>query len=215
MADLEWCDAKGWWIPKKDKKESTMTKPQEILDGFKGLTRHYMVELGEIPDREGYSISGSEDFMKFLITALEKNKHQESIPKAGEFREITWPTEAVKHDQGKARFDLIPPEFMFALAEILTFGANKYADRNWELGMPWGRVYAALMRHMWCWWAGKAPTAKSFLFGELDEETGKSHLWHAACCLCFLVTFEERASGTDDRFTAVKENTPNDTTKEK
>ena len=39
----------------------------------------------------------------------------------------------------------------------------------------------------------------SFLFGELDGETSFSHLWHAACCLMFLVTYEERADGTDDR----------------
>ena len=110
----------------------------------------------------------------------------------------TWNT-ATKLDEGKVRFDLIPPELLFAVADILTFGANKYASRNWEKGMDWGRVFGALMRHMWCWWGGKGPTTKSFLFEELDDETGKSHLWHAACCITFLITFEERGCGTDDR----------------
>tara|TARA_R110000737_G_scaffold251008_1_gene260587 strand:+ start:145 stop:975 length:831 start_codon:yes stop_codon:yes gene_type:complete len=72
-------------------------------------------------------------------------------------------------------------------------------DRNWELGMDWSRTFGALMRHMWYWWAGKGPTTKSFLFGSTDEETGHSHLWHAACCLAFLVTYEERNVGKDDR----------------
>ena len=39
-----------------------------------------------------------------------------------------------KDDQGKARFELIAPEFLFALARVLTFGAAKYADRNWLKG---------------------------------------------------------------------------------
>lgn len=72
-------------------------------------------------------------------------------------------------------------------------------ERNWELGMKWGRVFGALMRHMWCWWGGKSPTSKSFLFGELDDETKFSHLWHAGCCIAFLITYEERMVGEDDR----------------
>lgn len=106
----------------------------------------------------------------------------------------------VKADDGKLRIDLIPPEVIFALASVLTFGANKYSDRNWEKGMRWGRVFGALMRHMWAWLGGKGPTTDSFLFGSIDEETKFSHLWHALCCLAFLVAYEERGHGTDDRF---------------
>jgi len=104
-----------------------------------------------------------------------------------------------KDDGGKVRLDLIPPELIFAVGQILTFGAVKYADRNWEQGMKWGRVFGALMRHMWCWWGGKGPTTKSFLFGSTDDETQYSHLWHAACCIAFLIAYEERNIGEDDR----------------
>jgi hypothetical protein len=97
--------------------------------------------------------------------------------------------EGVKHDQMKTRYDLLPPEFLHGTAEILTFGADKYGARNWELGMNWGRPFAAMMRHMWAWWRGE----------KLDPETGKSHLWHAACCIAFLMAYEERGIGTDDR----------------
>jgi hypothetical protein len=76
---------------------------------------------------------------------------------------------------------------------------SRAGDRNWELGMSWGRVFGALMRHLWAWWGGRGPTTKSFLFGDLDSETGMSHLWHAACCIAFLVAYEERGAGTDDR----------------
>jgi hypothetical protein len=110
-------------------------------------------------------------------------------------------TSGRKDDGDKLRMDLVPPEFVMALAWILTHGASKYGDRNWERGMKWGRVFGALMRHMWCWWAGKGPTNESFLLGSLDDETGKSHLWHAAACMAFLVTYEMRGSGVDDRFT--------------
>jgi hypothetical protein len=95
----------------------------------------------------------------------------------------------VKHDQDKPRMELIAPEIQVALADILAFGARKYADRNWEKGMKWGRCFGALMRHMWAWWA-KEPA---------DPETGKSHLWHAACCLMFLIAYEQRQIGEDDR----------------
>lgn len=94
-----------------------------------------------------------------------------------------------KHDGAKPRMDLIAPEMLFGVAEVLRFGAAKYAERNWEKGMSWGRCFGALMRHMWAWWRGEAN----------DSETGFSHLWHAACCLMFLIAYEERKIGTDDR----------------
>lgn len=98
-------------------------------------------------------------------------------------------TEGRKDDSGKARHDLIPPELPEAVSAVLTFGATKYGERNWEKGMTWGRPYAALMRHMLAWWRGE----------KADPETGFSHLWHAACCIAFLIAFEERGKGIDDR----------------
>lgn len=97
--------------------------------------------------------------------------------------------EGVKFDEEKIRYDLIPPEFEKAVAEVLTFGAKKYGDRNWEKGFNWGRAYAALRRHLNAWNSGE----------KNDPETGLSHLHHAACNMAFLVTFEERNIGTDDR----------------
>jgi hypothetical protein len=95
-----------------------------------------------------------------------------------------------KDDSGKVRMDLIPPELLFAVGDILTFGASKYAPRNWETGMLWSRPFGALMRHLWAWWGGE----------KLDPETGRSHLWHAGCCIAFLIAYEERGVGTDDRY---------------
>lgn len=108
----------------------------------------------------------------------------------------------VKFDEGKVPFHLLPPEFLFAVAKVLDFGAQKYAERNWEAGMKWSRCFGALMRHMWCWWGGKGPTSRNFAFGSTDDETKMPHLWHAGCCIAFLITYEERDIGEDDRPTS-------------
>lgn len=96
---------------------------------------------------------------------------------------------ATKHDGGKPRLDLIAPEVMIALGTVLAFGAKKYAERNWEKGMSWGRVYGALQRHLQMWAMGI----------DLDEESGYPHLWHALTNLHFLVAYADREAGTDDR----------------
>lgn len=105
----------------------------------------------------------------------------------------------VKFDENKTRIELFPGDALLAISDILTSGAKKYADRNWEKGMAWSRPFGALMRHMWAWWQGKTPTKTSFLFGDLDVETGRSHLWHAGCCIVFLIAYEMRGVGDDDR----------------
>lgn len=102
----------------------------------------------------------------------------------------------VKHDSGKLPYHLISPHILNALATILEFGAKKYAPRNWEDGMDWSRVFGALQRHMWAWWGGE----------KLDPETGKSHLWHAACCLMFLIHYEMVGIGKDDRPSVTNDN---------
>lgn len=98
-------------------------------------------------------------------------------------------TEGVKHDEGKLTYHLLPPELLEQTALVLEFGAKKYAERNWEKGMSWHRPFSALMRHMWAWWRGEVA----------DPETGYSHLAHAACCLAFLISYEQRGIGVDDR----------------
>lgn len=97
--------------------------------------------------------------------------------------------EGVKNDQGKLRYDLLPPEGMDALVEVYTVGARKYADRNWELGMSWGRIYAAMLRHAFRWLAGESH----------DPVDGQHHLASVAWCALALITYEQRGVGTDDR----------------
>jgi hypothetical protein len=95
----------------------------------------------------------------------------------------------VKHDGGKAPWHLLPFDAVRCIVAVLAFGAGKYAERNWEQGMDWSRVFGALMRHLTAWWEGERK----------DPETGMSHLWHAGCCVLFLIAYELRGAGRDDR----------------
>lgn len=78
------------------------------------------------------------------------------------------------------RFDLLPIGPLTELSRHYGRGALKYADRNWELGYPWGHSYAALMRHLTQWWDGE----------DIDPETGSSHMiavaWHAFALMEFV-----------------------------
>ena len=97
--------------------------------------------------------------------------------------------EAVKHDQCKLRYDLIPPEALEELAAVYTMGAAKYADENWRKGMAWRRIFGAIMRHMWAWMAGE----------DRDSESGLSHLAHAAWGCFTLMAYAKGGLGQDDR----------------
>ena len=98
-------------------------------------------------------------------------------------------SEGIKHDQGKDPWDLAPWDSFRAIVEILDFGARKYAPRNWEKGMDWSRCYSACIRHLTAWWEGQ----------DKDPETGKSHLAHAGACIVFLIAYEIRGVGKDNR----------------
>lgn len=100
--------------------------------------------------------------------------------------------EGKKKDEGKPRWELVAYDAVEGVAKVLTFGANKYTARNWEKGIAYGRVFGAIMRHMWKWWHGE----------DTDAETGLSHLDHAMCEIMFLSAYEKRGkNGTaqDDR----------------
>lgn len=106
----------------------------------------------------------------------------------------------LKFDGDKAAVHLFPSEAILGPSIVFTYGAIKYAVRNWERGMSWSRPYGALLRHLFAWWEGSTPTKFNFLFGDMDNETGYSHLWHAGCCLAMLIAYESREMvAYDDR----------------
>lgn len=96
---------------------------------------------------------------------------------------------AKKYDDEKIRMDLIPPIPEKLIAEVLTYGAKKYGDRNWEKGLNYSRIYAATRRHLNAWWSGE----------DNDLEDGLNHLAHAAANILFLLEFVAKGTGKDDR----------------
>lgn len=105
-------------------------------------------------------------------------KAQESVPIVA----------GVKYDAGKPRMDLISPFAMEELGKVLAYGAKKYADRNWEKGISYSRVIAAILRH----------TAKYMMGEKIDPETGLSHMAAVLCNAHFLVHFENTMPSMDD-----------------
>jgi hypothetical protein len=94
-----------------------------------------------------------------------------------------------KHDGGKPPMNLVGRIFKREVAKVLGFGAEKYDAWNWSKGMKWSRLAAAAERHLDAWVDGD----------NTDDETGLSHLAHAACCLMFLIEYQARGLGEDDR----------------
>jgi len=94
-----------------------------------------------------------------------------------------------KFDEGKPKLSFVARSLFVAIAFIMEPGAVKYGRDNWRKGMLWSRPYDALLRHLTAWWEGES----------CDKESGKSHLWHAACELMFLIEYEMKGLGEDDR----------------
>lgn len=97
--------------------------------------------------------------------------------------------EGIKHDQEKDPWQLVPWDAVRCITKILAFGSRKYQPRNWENGMNWDRLFRAAIEHLTSW----------FQTGKPDPETGYSHLWHAGCCVLFLIAYELRGIGNDNR----------------
>lgn len=90
----------------------------------------------------------------------------------------------VKYDSEKPRVDLLIdgcPLAIEAISQVLTFGAKKYSDHNWQKVEGGEQRYkAAMMRHVLASTKGE----------KVDSETGLSHLAHAACCVLFMLELE-------------------------
>lgn len=104
-------------------------------------------------------------------------------------RRIVNPATGGEKGSKAARFDLLPGDAIWALAEHYGKGAEKYAERNWELGYNYSLNFAAAQRHMWQWWNGE----------DVDAETDGSHLiaaaWHMMALFHFMTSHPE----LDDR----------------
>lgn len=87
----------------------------------------------------------------------------------------------MKYDSDKPMYNLLPAGAINSLAEVLTFGAKKYAPNSWQ-HVPNGleRYRAALLRHTFAMQAGEL----------IDPESGLPHSAHAMCCCAFINELE-------------------------
>ena len=79
---------------------------------------------------------------------------------------ISYGGEAVRDtNAGKPRYDLISTVGLKRLAELMARGAEKYSDRNWEIGIgtetgiPEARFYESAFRHL-----------MQYASGDVDED---------------------------------------------
>ena len=96
---------------------------------------------------------------------------------------------AIKYDDNKLRWHLMPFDALIQIQQVLDDGADKYGERNWEKGFNYQRLFSATMRHLLAWIRGV----------DNDLESGHPHLAHATANLLFLLAFQIRKTGVDDR----------------
>lgn len=96
----------------------------------------------------------------------------------------------VKRDDGKAPMALLDHQALTQIAQVMGFGAKKYAAHNWRKGIPLSRLTSAAMRHISAWNDGD----------DWDAESGLSHLAHAGCCIMFLLSLHHEKPELDDRY---------------
>jgi len=78
--------------------------------------------------------------------------------------------------EDKPRPDLISPYAQWRKGEWLRLGAIKYAERNWEKGIPFSRCVASMFRHL-----------LQYMMGRKNED----HLAAIAVNAEFLMHYEE------------------------
>jgi hypothetical protein len=71
---------------------------------------------------------------------------------------------------GKGRFDLLPALPLLRLAQHFENGATKYADRNWEKGIPLSHYIDSAFRHL-----------VKFMGGDRSEDHLAAILWNVFC----------------------------------
>ena len=97
--------------------------------------------------------------------------------------------EGKRFNLGKTRHDLVPTFAQEQYAKVLTMGAEKYGDHNWQKGMDWSKVIASMVRHIEAIKRGE----------DFDPESGLLHSAHVMCNAAFLSEYYKIYPEGDDR----------------
>lgn len=188
------CDACGhrWWHIHEESKPSLKGTVKFVAEDFND-------SLELVPEKPVAKIIDPDHLPEFnpKLLAAKLSGEDDGVTQKAIFSaaKADWETGMLgtKLDHGKPMPRLLPPRSLLAIADVLTFGAAKYAVDNWKWVEDAHERYTdALFRHLYAWQDGERN----------DPESGLHHLAHAGCCLLFLLWFELR---TDDEIREYEE----------
>ena len=121
-----------------------------------------------------------EELKKALIAERQKQLEEQEYKKYKDYNKVqdsgqrrSFPTGAVRDVQnGKGRFDLLPPKAITRLAKHFENGAVKYGDRNWEKGINISCYMDSALRHIF-----------KYLDGMNDEDHLAAAAWNILCAI--------------------------------
>jgi len=152
---------------------------------FKDTHVMYAHELQLIPMSLASDEPSHEEHLKAHIEAEERG-WQMNCKEKGERSE----TGSLRYNTGKPKMSLVTPEFILGMAKVLTKGAEKYGERNWELGNKTSVPYDSAMRHILAWRSGE----------DIDQESQCDHLFHGAVNLLMAWYYAKHFPEMDDRY---------------
>lgn len=97
-------------------------------------------------------------------------------------------TGSLRFNEGKPEVSQLDPNFILGLADLMTASAKKYGKYNWALGQEYMTPFDSCMRHLMKFAAGE----------DLDSESGKSHILHAAANLMIIYTSQRKGDSELD-----------------
>lgn len=166
-----------------NKKQSVCTYKEAFGDTYlfkDDNVLSYMEEVGNFKEAsdiasnfEQISILDSDSYIQLNTNKTDQNSVHKGL----------------RYNSGKLRYDLLHTKALEGITKVLTKGAEKYAPRNWELGMPWSNIFQSLERHLAAIKSGE----------DYDPETGELHADHIQCNAHFLSAYYHIYPQGDDR----------------
>jgi len=143
----------------------------------------------------------SELVKEVIMEKQEKNKKE--AKKEKDMTATTGVGTGLRFNQGKLRYDLVEPRAHRDMVKVLTYGATKYFDRNWENGLTWTSVIASLKRHLAAIELGEDydfdSNCEDCKSGYCEKHSGELHIANLACNAHFLNAFYYTFPQGDDR----------------
>lgn len=95
----------------------------------------------------------------------------------------------LRYNTGKPRWSLVDFDTLEGMVKVLEFGASKYSDDNWKLGLKTKGITESLMRHLVAYLRGE----------DIDQESGLPHVDHIQCNAMFLAYMAKFKPEFDNR----------------